>query len=84
MDINLMNILIQYIEDITWPRGERVKYFQHEKKNFVPPSDHIVFYLLYKYQTISLLQCFCCERRDLLCSHSNGDLFTARVCYFHV
>ena len=50
MDINLMNIVIQYIEDITWPRGERVKYFQHEKKNFVPKSGHIVFYLSYKHQ----------------------------------
>ena len=29
-----------------------------------------------KYQTISLKQFFSCERRDLLCSHSNGDIFT--------
>ena len=29
-----------------------------------------------KYQTISLTQFFSCERRDLLCSHSNGDIFT--------
>ena len=27
-------------------------------------------------QTISLKYFFCCERRDLLCSHSNGNLFT--------
>ena len=29
-----------------------------------------------KYQTISRKQFFSCERRDLLCSHSNGDIFT--------
>ena len=28
-----------------------VKYFfQHEKRNFVSPSDHVIFYLLYKHQ----------------------------------
>ena len=54
----------KYIEDITWPRGdtsvekyftsersERVKYFfQREKRNFVSPSDRVMFYLLYKHQ----------------------------------
>ena len=51
-----------YIEDITWLRGDtkfpfecwkyiRVKYFfQHEKRNFVSPSDHVMFYFLYKHQ----------------------------------
>ena len=30
---------------------ERVKYFfQHEKRNFVSPNDHVIFYLLYKHQ----------------------------------
>ena len=29
-----------------------------------------------KYQTISLLQFFWCERHDLLSSHSKGDIFT--------
>ena len=28
-------------------RSERVKYFfHHEKRNFVSPSDHVMFYLL--------------------------------------
>ena len=54
----------KFIEYITWPRGdtsvekyftsersERVKYFfQREKRNFVSPSDHVMFYLLYKHQ----------------------------------
>ena len=31
--------------------SERVIYFfQHEKRNFVSPSDHVTFYLLYKHQ----------------------------------
>ena len=30
-------------------RSERVRYFQHEKKNFVSPSGHVKFYLLYKH-----------------------------------
>ena len=29
---------------------KRVKYSQHEKRNFVSPSGHVMFYLLYKYQ----------------------------------
>ena len=47
---------------------------QHEKINFVFPSDHVMFYLLYKHQWNTKL--FHLNRRDLLCSHSNGDLFT--------
>ena len=46
------------IEDITWPRGDtkflfkhcvEKYFFQHEKRNFVSPSDHVMFYL-YKHQ----------------------------------
>ena len=25
-------------------------FFQHEKRNLVSPSDHVMFYLLYKHQ----------------------------------
>ena len=38
-----------------------------------------MFYLLYKHQEIPnhfTLIVFWCERHDLLCSHSNGDIFT--------
>ena len=36
-----------------------VKYFfQQEKRNFVSPSDHVIFYLLYKHQTILLKKFF--------------------------
>ena len=59
---------------------ERVKYFfQHEKRNFVSPNDHVIFYLLYKHQWNTkpfYYNRFWYERRDLLCSHSNGDIFT--------
>ena len=52
-----------YVEDITWPRGdtkflfecwkrERVKYSQHEKRNFASPSDNVIFFLLYKIPAI--------------------------------
>ena len=44
-------------------------FFQHEKRHFISPSGHVIFYLLYKHQ-------WTCERCDLLCSHSNGDIFT--------
>ena len=62
--------------------SERVKYFfQHEKRNFVSPSSRVMFYLLYTVNTNELpnhfaLIVFWCERRDILCSHSNGDIFT--------
>ena len=61
-------------------RSERVKDFQHEKRNFVSPSSHVMFYLLYKHQwntkPFQWNSFFSCERRNLLCSHSNGDIFT--------
>ena len=35
----------------TSERSEQVKYFfQHEERIFVSPSDHVIFYLLYKHQ----------------------------------
>ena len=43
-------------------------------------SGHVMFYLLYKYEwNIKPFHpniVFWCERRDLLWSHSNGDIFT--------
>ena len=35
-----------------------------------------------EYNTISVKFFFSCERRDLLCSHSNGDLFTSEDMVF--
>ena len=81
-----------YIENITWPRGDtkflfecwkifhkwaqRTSeiFFQHEKKNFLSPSGHVMFYLLYKHHFTLIV--FWCERRDLLCIHSKGDILT--------
>ena len=54
-------------------------FFQHEKRNFVSPSGHVMFYLLYKHQWNTKpfhFNSFWCERRNLLCSLSNGDIFT--------
>ena len=33
----------------TSERSEQVKYSQHEKRNLVSPSGHVMFYLLYKH-----------------------------------
>ena len=74
-------------EDSTWQCGDKKNSlqvvnntFQHEKINFVSPSDHVMFYLYYintneipdHFTSIA----FGCERCNLLCSHSNGNLFT--------
>ena len=48
--------------------------FHHERRNFVSPSGHVMFYLLYKHQRNT--KPFHWERRDVSCSHSNRDLFT--------
>ena len=77
-----------YIEDITWPSRDKKFLFQCwkifqtffplEKRNFVSPSCHVMFYLLYKHQW-STKPCnffFGCERCDLSCCNSNGDIFT--------
>ena len=34
----------------TSDRSERVKYFQHDKRNFVSPSNHVMFYVWYEHQ----------------------------------
>ena len=46
--------------------------FQHEKRNFVSPIYYINTNEIPNYFT------FRCERRDLLCNHCNGDLFTCK------
>ena len=55
--------------------------FPHSQRNFVSPSGHVhvMFYLLHKHQWNTKpfhLIVFWCERRDLLRSHSKGDIFT--------
>ena len=52
--------------------SERTK---HEKIKFIFASGHVIFCLLYKHQW---------KRRDLLCNHNDGDLFTCKTCYLHV
>ena len=57
-------------------------FLQHEKRNFVSPSGHVMFYLFYKYQRTTkpfyFNSFFLYERRDLLCGHSNGDTVDSR------
>ena len=65
-------------------------FFQHEKRNLVSPSDHVMFYLLYKHQlntkSFYLNSFFWSKRCGLLGSHSNGDIFTCEdnVLFSHV
>ena len=80
-----------YIEDITCPRvdmnfffewstryltserSERVRYqVDHSKIKFISINGHVIFCLLYKHQR----QRRRFQRRDLLCNHNDGDLFT--------
>ena len=56
-------------------------FLEHEKRKFnlVSPSSHVMFYFHIDTNEIPnnfTLIAFCCERHDLLCSHSNGELFT--------
>ena len=60
--------------------SEQVKYFSTQEEKF-SLSDHVMFYLLYTGKTNEIpnhftLILFWCERRDLLCSLSNSDIFT--------
>ena len=59
--------------------NERNIFFQHEKRNFVSPSEHVKFYFYVNIKQIPnhfTQIVFWCGRCDLLCSHSNGDTFT--------
>ena len=54
-----------------------VRVFSTREEKF--PSGHGTFYILYKTNEIPnhfTLIVVRCERRDLLCSHSKGDIFT--------
>ena len=64
-----MNFIFEYITQyLTSEHSEWVRYrVEHLKINFISTSGHIIFCLLYKHQW---------KRRNLLCNHNNGDLFT--------
>ena len=72
----------EYIEDITCPRVDMNFIFEwstryrveHEKIKFISLSGYVMFCLLYKHQWNTKPACF--QRRDLLCNHNDGDLFT--------
>ena len=53
-------------------------FFQHEKRNFIPPSGHVMFYFLNTNEIPNHFTwiVFWSERCSLLWSHSNGDIFT--------
>ena len=65
-----MNFIFEYITRyLASEHSERVRYRVEDFKilNFISTSGHIIFCLLYKHQW---------KRRDLLCNHNDGDLFT--------
>ena len=80
MAVQRYEISLRVLKNISWvSAANEWNFFQHEKRNFVSPRGHVMFYLLYKHQEIPnhfTLIVFWCERHDLLCSHSNGDIFT--------
>ena len=47
---------------------------EHEKIEFISISGYVIFCLFYKHQWNTKWACF--QRRDLLCNHNDGDLFT--------
>ena len=65
----------------TSKRSERVRYFQHEKRNSVSPSGHAIVYLLYKHQWNTKpfhWHSFFPAKGAIyyVGLHSNGDIFT--------
>ena len=59
--------------------------FELEKRKFVSPSSHGMFYILYKHQWNTKpfhFNFFWCKRCNILCSHSNSDLFTCEDIMF--
>ena len=87
------------IEDITWPLGNTkflfecwrifhsFAFFQHEKRNFQAAMERSIYYIktneIPNHFTLIVVRC---ERRDLLCSHSKGDIFTCEdnILFSHV
>ena len=53
-------------------------FFHHQKRNFIFPYGHVMFFLNYininEIKNFSNLIVFCCERREILRSQSNGDI----------
>ena len=50
--------------------------FRHKKRNFVSPSSHVMFYLLYKHYFTKIA--FCCKRHDLFMQLCQWWYFTCK------
>ena len=72
-----MNFMFEWQEQyLTSERSKRVRYrVDHEKIKFISISGHVIFCLLYKHQW-NTKPFYFTQRRDLLCNHNDGDLFT--------
>ena len=64
-----------YIEDITWPRGD-TKFLFECWKIFHEWAQRTIEINTNEIPNHFILIVFWCERRDLLCSHSKGDIYT--------
>ena len=65
-----------------WPRRDiflfeclKLNIFQNSKKNFESPSGHVMFYIRNKHKGNNKPFKFHWERYDLVCNHSNSDIF---------
>lgn len=57
---------------------------QHEKRNFISPSDHVMFYLFFQHQWNTNPFHFWCQRCHLLGNHNNGDRLTCENNMFNI
>ena len=69
------------LKNISWvSAASMLNIFQLKKRNVISLSGHAMFCLLYintnEIPNLVTFMVFCCERCNLLCSHSNGDLFS--------
>ena len=80
-----MNFIFEWsTRYLTSEHSERVRSrVEHEKIKFISMSEYVIFCLSYKHRCNTKSACF--QRRDLLCNHNDGDLFTCEdTCYLHV
>ena len=72
--VEMQNKTSPSIENI--PLVTATNILQHEKRNFVSPISHVIFYLLYKCHRNTKPFYSHYKMCNLLCIHSKSDLFT--------
>ena len=86
MDVQRYEISLWVLKNFPWvSAANKWNIFELEKRKFVSPSSHGMFYILYKHQWNTKpfhFNFFWCKRCNVLCSHSNSDLFTCEDIMF--